>query len=75
MGVAAAHCVRENCLARARVATQSYVVLAVLQLIAVGRYVDTVVWGAPQSTIYMIVLLSMLVVGVAAEAARRPAGA
>ena len=75
LGVAAAHCVRENCLARARVATQSYVVLAVLQLIAVARYVDTVVWGAPQSTIYMIVLLSMLVVGVAAEAARRPAGA
>ena len=75
MGLAAGHCVRENCLVRVRVATRSYVVLAVLELIAVARYVDTVVWGAPQSTIYMIVLLSMLVVGVAAETARRPVSA
>jgi len=75
MGLAAGHCVRENCLVRVRVATRSYVVLAVLELIAVARYVDTVVWGAPQATIYMIVLLSMLVVGVAAETARRPVSA
>lgn len=66
LGLAAAHCVRENCLARVRVATQSYIVLSVLELIAVARYFDTVDWGAPQSTVYMLFLLSMLMVGVGA---------
>ncbi len=75
LGLAAGHCVRENCLARVRVATQSYIVLAVLEFIAVARYIDTLDWGAPQSTVYMIVLLSMLVVGVAAQAESRQASA
>ncbi|MDQ3784662.1 MAG: hypothetical protein M3360_07285 [Actinomycetota bacterium] len=75
LGLAAAHCVRENCLERVRVATQSYIVLAVLEFIAVARYADTLDWSAPQSAVYMIVLLSMLVVGAAAQVGSRPGNA
>ena len=71
LGVAAAHSVRENCLTRVGVATRSYIVLAVLELVAVARYIETIAWGAPESTIYMVALLSMLVVGIGAETSRR----
>ena len=71
LGLAAAHSVKENCLSRVSVATRSYIVLAVLELIAVARYIDAVAWDAPQSTIYILVLFSMLVVGMGAEISRR----
>lgn len=67
LGTAAGHCVKENCLSRVRVATQSYIVLAALEFIAVARYLDTVNWSAPQATVSMLFLLSMLVVGVGAR--------
>ena len=60
-------------MSRVRVATQSYIVLSVLELIAVARYTDTILWDTLQAPVYILILLSMLVVGVGAMVAGRQA--
>jgi hypothetical protein len=71
IGVAAAWAVFENDLRRVRAAAGAYVALAVLQGIALLRFPDAVDWGAPQAAIYVAILLSMLVTGLAAIAGLR----
>lgn len=63
IGVAAAHAVREDDPTRVGAAMVSYVVLALLQLIALARYPGDVAWARPKAWIYVAVLLSMLIVG------------
>ena len=71
IGIAAAHSIWENDLRRMRPAAMSYIALAVLQLIALARYPDPVLWGEPQTLIYLAIVASMLVVGVAVAALYR----
>jgi hypothetical protein len=63
IGLAAAHSVRENDLKRMRPAALSYILLGLLELIALARYPDTVLWGEPQAVVYVVFLVSMLVLG------------
>jgi hypothetical protein len=64
LGVAAAHATWENDWARVHVATMSYTVFGVFELIALARYTGQVDWSKPQSWIYVLFLLSVLVVGI-----------
>lgn len=64
LGVAAAHAVWENDWARVQVATMSYTVFGVFELIALARYSQTVNWSSASAWIYVIFLASVLVVGV-----------
>jgi len=64
LGIAAAHATWENDWARVHVATMSYTVFGVFELIALARYPGNVDWSSPQAWIYMVFLLSVLVVGV-----------
>lgn len=63
LGVAAAHAIWENDWARVNVATMSYTVFGVFELIALVRYAGRVDWGQPQAWIYVLFLVSVLVVG------------
>jgi hypothetical protein len=71
IGVAAAHSVRENDLIRMRPAALSYLALGVLELIAMARYRNTVLWEEPQTVVYVVFLAGMLVVGAAVINASR----
>jgi hypothetical protein len=71
IGVAAAHSVYENDFRRMRPAAFSYLALGLLELIALARYRDTVLWGEPQTVVYLAFLVGMLVVGAAAASAGR----
>jgi hypothetical protein len=71
IGVAAAHSVRENDLIRMRPAALSYLALGALELIAMARYRDTVLWEEPQTVVYVAFLAGMLVVGAAVTIASR----
>jgi len=65
LGVAAAHSRWENDARRIRAAAAGYVVIVVLQGIALARYPDSVAWGEPQAAVYLVALASMIAVGVA----------
>lgn len=62
MGVAAAHSVWENDFLRVRVASASYVVIGLLQLVAVARYPAPLDPGV-HSALYLAFLVSMVLVG------------
>ena len=63
LGVAAAHALYERDARRLRPAAAGYVLLAVLQFIALARYPDLFEWGSAAGIIYLIALGTMLVVG------------
>ena len=71
IGFAALHANRENDLSRITPLAGGYVVFAVLELVALGRYAGTVNWTAPAAWIYLAFLLSILPVGLAALPIRR----
>jgi hypothetical protein len=71
LGVAAAHARWENDLRRIRAAAAGYIVIGVLQGIALARFLDSVAWAEPQSAVYLAILASMVVVGVAVLRPRR----
>src|SRR5436190_1921249 len=71
IGFAALHANRENDLSRITPLAGGYVVFAVLELAALGRYAGTVNWAAPAAWIYLAFLLSILPVGLAAFPIRR----
>lgn len=63
LGLALAHSLWENDWARVRVATLSYTMFGVLELIALLRYTGDVDWNKPQSLVYVLFMLSMIIVG------------
>jgi hypothetical protein len=64
LGVAAAHATWENDWARVHVATMSYTVFGVFELIGLARYPGNVDWSKPQASVYVLFLVSVLVVGI-----------
>ncbi len=67
LGVAAAHSVWENDWARVRVAVRSYLVLSLLQGMALLRYGGEMRWESASAWTYLLVLLSIFVVGLSGE--------
>jgi hypothetical protein len=63
LGIAAAHSIWENDWARVHVATASYTVFSVFELIALIRYPGDVNWASPAAWIFVLFLISVLVVG------------
>jgi hypothetical protein len=63
LGVAAAHALLERDARRLRPAAVGYVLLAVLQFIALARYPHRFAWHSPSGIIYVIFLAMMLVTG------------
>jgi len=72
LGVAAAHALYERDARRLRPAAVGYVLLVVLQFIALARYPDLFEWGSAGGIIYLIALGTMLVVGAACLIGQRP---
>ena len=64
LGVAAAHAVLERDARRLRPAAVGYVLLVVLQCIALARYPHEFPWGSASGIVYLIVLGTMLLAGV-----------
>ncbi len=64
LGLAAAHAVAANDWGRVAVATHSYGLLGVLEVVALMRYPNTVDWGRPATWMYLLFLVSFLLVGV-----------
>jgi hypothetical protein len=65
LGVAAAHAVLERSARRLRPAAVGYVLLVVLQCIALARYPHQFAWGSASGIVYLIVLGTMLLAGTA----------
>jgi len=65
LGVAAGQALLERDARRLRPAAVGYVLLAVLQAIAVARYPDHFHWGSPAGVLYLIFLATILVTGLA----------
>jgi hypothetical protein len=65
LGVAAAHSLLERDARRLRPAAVGYVLLAVLQFIALARYPHQFAWHSASGIIYLIFLATMLVTGAA----------
>jgi hypothetical protein len=65
LGVAAVHALYERDARRLRPAAVGYLLLVVLQVVALARYPQLFAWGSAAGIIYIIVLASMLVVGAA----------
>ena len=63
LGVAALHALYERDARRLRPAAVGYLLLVLLQSIALARYPGLFEWGSTAGVIYLIVLASMLVVG------------
>ncbi len=63
IGVAAAHTIWENDMPRAAAAIPSYAALGALELIALGRYADTLDWQRPGPWLSAAFSAGMLVVG------------
>jgi hypothetical protein len=66
IGITAAQAAWENDLQRIRVAAFGYVGLAVLQLLALARYLQVPDWGDVRALVYLVVLVSMVATGAAA---------
>jgi hypothetical protein len=64
LGVAAVHALLERDARRLRPAAVGYVLLAVLQSIALARYPDRFAWHSASGIIYLIFLATMLLTGV-----------
>ena len=75
LGVAAVHALVERDLHRLRPAAWGYLTIAVLEAVALARYPDPVRWGSAAAWCYLAFLASMLVAGVVALVAGRPARA
>jgi hypothetical protein len=63
LGVAAVQALLERDARRLRPAAVGYVLLVVLQVIALARYPDQFAWGSAAGISYLIVLATMLLVG------------
>jgi hypothetical protein len=63
LGVAAVHALLERDARRLRPAAVGYVLLVVLQVIALARYPDQFAWGSAAGIIYLAFLATMLLVG------------
>jgi hypothetical protein len=74
LGVAAAHARRERDARRLRPAAVAYVLLAVLQFIALARYPGPFEWSSVAGVGYLVFLTSMLVTGAAGLARGLPGG-
>ena len=66
LGVAAVHALLERDARRLRPAAVGYILLAVLQSIALARYPGRFAWHSTAGTIYLIFLATMLLTGAAA---------
>jgi hypothetical protein len=64
LGLAAAHANAENDWGRATVATHSYVLLGILEFVALLRYPNSVDWARPAAALYVLFLASVLLVGI-----------
>jgi hypothetical protein len=64
LGIATLQANWENDQNRVQVATISYAMIGVLQLIAIVRFTDTVDWGKANTWLYLLFLVSMLAIGV-----------
>lgn len=64
LGLAAAHATAANDWGRVAVATHSYILLGILEFVALIRYPNTVDWGRPTTWVYILFLASFLLVGV-----------
>lgn len=79
LGTVAAHAAWENDLDRLRPAFPAYIALGGLQLVAIARYPGPLEWGGPAPWIWIALMASVLVTGIAgavavrARAASRPA--
>jgi len=71
LGVAAAHAIRERDARRLRPAAVGYILLTVLQLIALARFPGRFAWSSASGVIYLIFLGTMLLAGVTALARGR----
>jgi hypothetical protein len=69
LGVAAVHALLERDARRLRPATIGYIVLAMLQYIALARYPHQFAWGSAAGIVYLIFLATMLLTGAAGLAA------
>ena len=65
LGVAAGHAVLERSARRLRPAAVGYILLVVLQCIALARYPHQFAWGSASGVVYLIVLGTMLLTGTA----------
>ena len=63
LGVAAAHALLERDARRLRPAATGYVLLALLQIIAIARYPDRFQWESPSGVIYLVFLGLILLTG------------
>jgi hypothetical protein len=66
LGVAAVHALLERDARRLRPAAAGYILLAVLQAIALARYPHEFGWGSSSGIVYLIFLATMLLTGVVA---------
>jgi hypothetical protein len=64
LGLAAGHANVENDWGRVTVATHTYVLLGILEFVALMRYPSSVDWARPAAAIYVLFLASVLVVGI-----------
>ena len=64
LGVAAAHSSWENDWSRVQIATSSYTVFGVLQLMALARFSQELQWDRPVAWLYVSFLVSVLGLGV-----------
>ena len=63
VGVATFHAIRENDLLRIRPLGGGFIVIAVLEMLALLRYPAALNWTLPQAWFYLIFLVSVLLVG------------
>ena len=71
LGVAAVHALLERDARRLRPAAAGYILLAVLQAIALARYPHEFGWGSSSGIVYLIFLATMLLTGAVALARGR----
>jgi hypothetical protein len=71
LGVAAVHALLERDARRLRPAAAGYILLAVLQAIALARYPREFGWGSGSGIVYLIFLATMLLTGAVALARGR----
>lgn len=64
LGLAAAQAIAENDWGRVTVATHTYVLLGILEFVALMRYPSSVDWAQPAAVIYVLFLASVLLVGI-----------
>jgi hypothetical protein len=75
LGVAAAHALWEHDAVRVRPAAFAYVAFAVLETVALVRFVDDGDWGSAAGVVYLAFLVSSLITGAAALWLARPPAA